>query len=95
MTHVASEELAKEYERGVLDGKDEVNEDAYVNGWNDGHGEGYEVGFDAANETRAEGIYNDLTRLGVPILDGACIRWDAAERCLVVWTLDGREVRFK
>lgn len=36
-----------------------------------------------------------LRRLGVPILDGACIRWDAAERCLVVWTLDGREVRVR
>lgn len=36
-----------------------------------------------------------LRRLGVPILDGACVRWDAAERCLVVWTLDGREVRVR
>lgn len=35
-----------------------------------------------------------MHRAGVPILDGACIRWDAAERCLVVWTLDGRETRF-
>lgn len=36
-----------------------------------------------------------MRREGVPILEGACVRWDAAERCLVVWTLDGREVRFK
>lgn len=40
-------------------------------------------------------LADDMRRAGVPILEGACIRWDAAERCLVVWTLDGREVRFK
>ena len=41
----------------------------------------------------ASKLADELRRAGVPILDGACVRWDAAERCLVVWTLDGREVR--
>ena len=35
-----------------------------------------------------------LRRLGVPILDGASVRWDAAERCLVV-VAEGREVRVR
>ena len=35
-----------------------------------------------------------LRRLGVPILDGVSVRWDAAERCLVV-VAEGREVRVR
>ena len=45
--------------------------------------------------TVARQIADQMRKVGLPMLDGACIRWDAAERCLVVWTLDGREVRFK
>ena len=59
---------------------------------------GYDLGFEAGTlelaESSGASIAECLRRLGVPILDGASVRWDAAERCLVV-VAEGREVRVR
>lgn len=36
-----------------------------------------------------------LRRAGVPHLEDVRLRWDAAERCLVVMAPDGRETRLR
>lgn len=56
----------------------------------DGYEDGYEDGYNDASEELGLGVnafIEAARRLGFPILDGFCVRWDAAEGKAILWTI--------
>ena len=88
-------EKSEDYKAGYEAGREVQTDEAESFAEAEGYDKGYDEALREVPFVSWEDFYATLVRASLPILEGACLRWDAAERCLVVWTLDGREVRFR